>query len=198
MISSADILNSLQHAVNRFSKVAVIWHVVFYICIVVLISGWDPSNRFFIMLLSLPLLSVALIAWLSGNFFNGLVFTLVTGLFIFSGSKVQGNLTSSTALFIIEGALMILFGLAYPHFINGKLIKYFYASPSGILPCPTLSILIGFAFIYNGIGSDVVTITLMILGIFYGLFGMLKLAVQADLVLFIGSLTLLTKFMVKS
>ncbi len=90
---------------------------------------------------------------------------------------------------------MIIFGLVYPHFLNtDSFFKYLYASPAGLIPCPTLSLLIGFALLYNGFGSQSITITLIAFGLFYGIFGVLKLTVYLDLFLLFGTVTLLIKY----
>jgi hypothetical protein len=89
---------------------------------------------------------------------------------------------------------MITFGLVYPHFINpDSIIKYLYISPAGLIPCPTLSVVIGFLLLYNGIGSQPITITFIVLGLFYGIFGVLKLAVYLDLFLLFGTIILIIK-----
>jgi hypothetical protein len=91
--------------------------------------------------------------------------------------------------------MMVVFGLIYPHFLHtDSILKYLYASPAGLIPCPTLSILVGFALIYNGFGSQPMTIAIFIFGLFYGLFGVLKLAVYPDLFLLFGTITLVIKY----
>jgi hypothetical protein len=97
--------------------------------------------------------------------------------------------------FVIAGILMIIFGLEYPHFVShGSIFKYLYASPAGLIPCPTLSVVIGFLLLYNGLCSNSITLTLVILGLFYGIFGVLKLAVYLDLFLLFGAISLLVKY----
>ncbi|MEJ2595347.1 MAG: hypothetical protein P8100_09530 [bacterium] len=96
--------------------------------------------------------------------------------------------------FIVIGIIMIVFGLVYPHFIEtDSAVKYLYASPAGLIPCPTLSILIGFILLFNGFGSQPITMTFVVFGLFYGFFGAMKLHVHLDFALIFGSLTLLTK-----
>jgi hypothetical protein len=95
---------------------------------------------------------------------------------------------------MVTGILMIVFGLIYPHFISANsFLKYLYTSPVGLIPCPTLSILIGFLLLYNGFGSQPITITFIAFGLFYGIFGVLKLAVYLDIFLILGSIALLIK-----
>ncbi len=65
---------------------------------------------------------------------------------------------------------------------------------SGLIPCPTLSILIGFLLLYNGFGSQSLTLTFIVFGLFYGIFGVLKLAVYLDIFLVFGAVSLLVKY----
>lgn len=197
MLKSEDIINSLQSIVNDYSTFAMMWHALIYILIAALIAKWAPSNKLFGLLTCLPLISVAIFAWMTGNPFNGTVFSIATMLLIIFGLKANGQPIDYSQLpFIIAGILMITFGLVYPHFINpDSIIKYLYASPAGLIPCPTLSVIIGFLLIYNGFGSQPITLTLIVLGLFYGIFGVLKLAVYLDLFLLFGTVTLLIKYL---
>ena len=196
MPKTEDILNGLQAIVTDHSTFAIIWHAIFYILLAALIARWLPSDRMLGLLLCLPLLSVALFAWLSGNPFNGILFSLLTILIFVFGLKASIQPVQLSQLpFIMIGILMIIFGLAYPHFINAdSFLKYFYASPAGLIPCPTLSIIIGFLLLYNGLGSHSITLTLIAFGLFYGIFGVLKLAVYVDIFLIIGTVALLVKY----
>jgi hypothetical protein len=83
----------------------------------------------------------------------------------------------------------------YPHFINvNSFFEYLYASPVGLIPCPTLSILIGIILIFNPLGSPANTLSFIVFGLFYGLFGVFKLGVVIDVFLIFGSLSLLVKY----
>ena len=190
------ILSGLQKIVNDYSTIAIIWHILFYALVVALIAKWLPSNRFLALLFCLPVLSVAVMAFMTGNPFNGILFSLLTLLlFIFGLRATVQPLQVSQIIFMVIGILMIVFGLVYPHFTQGdSFMKYFYASPAGLIPCPTLSIIIGFLLLYNGLGSQAITLLVVIYGLFYGLFGTLRLAVYPDIFLIFGSVSLLVKY----
>lgn len=198
MPDKEEILAGLQKIVNDYSTIAIIWHILFYAMIIILIAKWLPTNRLFGLLIILPVVSVAVLAFLTGNPFNGILFSLLAVLLIIFGSGATGQpiLTSQIAFRII-GVLMIIFGLVYPHFITAdSFLKYLYGSPAGLIPCPTLSIIIGFLLLYNGFGSQSITLTLAIFGLFYGVFGVLKLAVFLDVSLIFGALALLVKYII--
>jgi hypothetical protein len=196
MPKTEEIIAALHSIANDFTAVAVLWHAAFYLLIALLIAKWEPSNKLLAVLLSLPLLSVAIFAWISGNPFNGTLFSIMAILvFIFGMKASVSPVALSPFPFYIIGILMVIFGLIYPHFIDtDSFFKYLYASPSGLVPCPTLSILIGFVLLYNGLGSQSLTVILIIFGLFYGIFGVFKLGVHLDVGLLIGTITLLIKY----
>jgi len=84
--------------------------------------------------------------------------------------------------------------MVYPHFIQpSSVLGYLYAAPAGLIPCPTLSILIGLALIYDCFGSRSLSILLIIFGLFYGVFGVFKLKVLIDVFLLFGAMMLLVR-----
>lgn len=196
MPKTEEILNGLQKIVSDYPTIAIIWHVIFFALIAALISRCLPTNRLFGLLICIPIISVAILAFLSGNPFNGILFLILTVLIIIFGIRASGQpVQTSQIVFMVIGILMIIFGLVYPHFvITDSVLKYLYESPVGLIPCPTLSILIGFLLVYNGFGSHSLTLTFIIFGLFYGLFGVLKLAVYLDIFLVFGTITLLVKY----
>jgi len=198
MPKTEEILTGLQGIANNWSLVAIAWHLVLYAVIVALIARWLPTNRFFVLIMCLPVISVAVMAFMTGNPFNGMLFSILALLVFIFGLRASGqNVQTSSLVFTVIGILMIVFGLVYPHFLSeGSFVRYLYASPVGLIPCPTLSLLIGFLLLYNGFGSQPVTLTFIIFGLFYGIFGVLKLCVYLDMVLVFGSVTLLIKYFI--
>jgi hypothetical protein len=192
MTSSEQILSGIQTVVSENSSVAIIWHVLFYILFAALIIKWKPSNRVLSMLLCLPLISVSTLAWISGNPFNGSLFALAAILLLIFGMKAPvKSVTISRPVFFLSGIIMVIFGMVYPHFVNpSSTVGYLYASPAGLIPCPTLSILIGLALIYDGFGSRSLSLLFILFGMFYGVFGVFKLSVIIDLFLLFGALML--------
>jgi hypothetical protein len=192
MPKTQEILSGLHTIANDFTLYAVIWHMMFYLFIFALLLKWQPSNRIVAVMICLPLVSVAIFAWITGNPFNGIMFSALAALILVFGLKTNVSPVNPAQLpFIIAGIVMIAFGLIYPHFLETtSVLKYAYASPAGLIPCPTLSILIGFALLFGGFGSQTVVWTLIVFGLFYGIFGVIKLGVYIDLFLIGGALTL--------
>lgn len=193
MPAISAILESLSTISNNAMVLAVVWHLIFAFVIIGLIIGWRPSKKIAATALAVPLLSVGILAWIYKNPFNGIIFLVfaislaVIGLRL-PNEKVYGGPKWSLAL----GALLIIFGWVYPHFIEtSNWFKYLYAAPMGLIPCPTLSITIGFALLINRASIKIWSLFLAFIGLFYGLFGFFRLGVYIDAVLIAGALILL-------
>lgn len=189
MPEPSEILEGLATIVKNFGYIAILWHIIFAVVIVLLIAGWRPSRRFAATALPVSLLSVSIFAWIHNNFFNGIVFLLFAALLAIIGLRLPKERVDSAPFWCVGiGILMVIFGWIYPHFLeSGSWLKYLYAAPTGLIPCPTLSITIGFALLANGVSSRVWSLLLAVIGLFYGLFGAFRLDVHIDIGLFIGA-----------
>jgi len=193
MPSPQQILDGLSEISNRWQELAILWHLYFALLAFVLLMGVHPPKRVVGSLLGLPLLSVSFLAWLSGNPFNGITFGLSgTALIIVSIRLPKANVRISSWRGIKAGLLMFTFGWLYPHFLDTEsFVPYLYSAPTGLIPCPTLSIAIGLALLLNGLDSRVWSAILGAMGIFYGLFGAVRLAVTIDWILLLGAALIL-------
>jgi hypothetical protein len=197
MPKTQEIIDNLQSVVSNYSAVAIFWHIAVYLLLGFLIVNWNPSNKLLGILICLPIVSVAILAWMAGNPFNGILFSIAAILIFIFGLKTSIEpISVSSFPFYLIGIFMILFGLVYPHFLEtNSIVKYVYASPFGLAPCPTISVLIGFVLLYNGFGSNAISITFIVFGLFYGIFGIFKLRVYLDVGLLFGTLVLLIKYL---
>jgi hypothetical protein len=188
--SSADILEGLATTANDWRGVAIVWHVFLGTLLLSLVSGWRPSRRLAGLLLATPAASVSALSWASGNPFNGTAFTALSLVLaaIAIGLPVRPARLGARPL-LVPGILLVGFGWAYPHFLqtNGW-TSYLYAAPLGLLPCPTLSSIIGVSLIVDLLGSRLWGLVLTAVGVAYGLIGAFQLGVGIDLVLLAGAL----------
>jgi hypothetical protein len=193
MPAPSVIYEGLARIASNSLILAVIWHIVFGLAIIGFIAGWRPSRKLAAAILAVPLLSVSILAWVYKNPFNGAVFLIFAILLALVGlylpkEKVEGGPLWNQ----IAGVLMIAFGWIYPHFLaSGEWWKYLYAAPTGLIPCPTLSVIIGFALLAGGFASRTWSGLLAVLGLFYGVFGAFRLGVELDMFLLLGALLLL-------
>jgi hypothetical protein len=192
MPATQQILAGLGLIANRFSPVAIGWHFVVLGVVFAVALGWRPSRRIAGMILTLPLMSVSLFALLTGNPFNASVFIGATALLLVIASRFEAlpvRRASQGQWFV--GVGMIAFAWVYPHFLFGAPpLTYLLAAPMGLIPCPTLSLVVGVGLLLGGLDSRPWAVVVSTLGLFYGIFGAIRLDVRLDLLLVIGSLAL--------
>jgi len=193
MPTREEILAGLTWLANEYTGIAIAWHIITLMLIAALFAGWKPGNNLMILILASPLITVSVLASLQGNYFNAGVFAFLVIMSLYvtlrSGNEtIKGNRSWPD----IIGLLLIIFGLFYPEFLNtNSTLEYAYAAPTGLIPCPTLAILTGFALLYNGFGSVRWAMILAISGMFYGLFGVFYLKMYIDWILIAGAFILL-------
>jgi hypothetical protein len=169
---------------------AVVWHVVLFGACVALGAGWRPSQRRAGALLAAPVASVSAAAFGHGNPFNGVVFAALALVMLGLAIRIEPRPVqrSGTVPTIIAIAL-IAFGWLYPHFLASRSpVIYLVAAPTGLIPCPTLSLVVGFTLLAGGFGSRAWSMVVGAVGILYGVFGVVRLGVGLDAALAAGAL----------
>jgi hypothetical protein len=132
---------------------------------------------------------VSALAWASGNPFNGATFAALAVFMIgittrFSKEPVK----VASPLVLLLGAFLVAFGWTYPHFLTADhWTAYTYAAPLGLLPCPTLSAVIGLTLVLGMLRSKLWSITLAAAGFAYGAIGVFTLGVTLDYGLLAGA-----------
>ena len=192
MPSAETILHGAAAIANGWRTLAIGSHALLGTLVLALAIGWRPSNRSAGYLFTAPLLSVSALAWAAGNPFNGAMFAAL-GLFLIGLatrlSREPVNVGSLPQL--LPGALLIAFGWIYPHFLMADhWTAYTYASPFGLLPCPTLSVVIGLTLVLGMPRSKPWSMTLAAAGFAYGAIGVFNLGVTLDYGLLAGATTL--------
>lgn len=193
MPSSDAILLGVTTIANQWQTVAIAWHAAFAVALLAVLLGWRPSIRVAAYLLALPFLSVSAAAVVSGNPFNGVVFASLFVLLVAVAARLsKDRVCVGTASLVVPGALLVAFGWGYPHFLEtSRWTVYAYAAPLGVLPCPTLSAVLGVTLTLRLLGSRAWALTLAAAGLAYGATGVLMLGVKIDYVLLTGALVII-------
>jgi hypothetical protein len=188
-----EILNSLALAANKFTTIAIVWHLIILIFILLLITGRKFNTKQISAGLAIFLLSVAIIAVLVSNPFNAIMFALAALISGIMTLKFKPLVIGLKWDFVsVAGLIILIFGFVYPHFLEGdSYVRYLYASPMGLIPCPTLLAFIGISLMLRGFGSKKWMLVAALFGLFYGIFGVLRLKVYLDVVLIAGALFIL-------
>lgn len=191
----AWILGGLQKTADSWPLLAILWHAYFAAFAVTLLFHMRPPKRLASFLLVPPLVSVSVLAWITGNPFNGVVFAALAVLLLLIGCGLGCEpVRIAPAGFLFPGLALFAFGWAYPHFLAGKsLLPYLYKAPVGLIPCPTLAIVIGLALVLDGMGSRRLCLALGVVGLFFGVFGVARLGVDIDWTLLLGAVVILAR-----
>ena len=185
-----QILAGLAAIANRWWMLAALWHLCLLLFVLVLWRG-RLSVRVVAILLTLPLYSVSALAWSEGNPFNGSMFLLgAIALTVLAVRRPRKTLSLTSGSTVIAAATLLIFGWVYPHFLaTASAFAYLYAAPMGLLPCPTLSAVVGLTLASGGL-SRAWSLVLASLAAFYGIFGAFVLGVRIDLILTAGAAVL--------
>ncbi len=192
MPPSTEILVGLQTIANEWRSAAIAWHIALGAFVVALLAGWRPGRRLAALLLAAPLASVSAMAWLGGNPFNGTVFAVTTlALAVVALRLPDSPVTPGGQGAVMVGGFLVPFGWFYPEFlVDVHWTAYAYASPLGLIPCPTLMAVTGLTLALGGFGSRAWPPIVAVVGVLYGLMGVLALGVSIDAVLVAGALVL--------
>ena len=158
-------------------------------------SGLRPARSIAGLLITLPLLSVSVLAGVSGNPFNAVVFALLW-LALLLAIRQHGTAAATIAPtpYLVVGLTMIGFGWAYPHFLDAATpAAYLYAAPLGLIPCPTLAMVTGASLVVDLFGSRRAGWILVVANLFYATVGMVQLRVSIDAWLLLGAVVTLVR-----
>ena len=196
MPSSREILEGLARIAQEWTFVAVLWHILLAAFLLPIVKGiWRPSARTAALAASAPLASAAAFAGVSGNAFNAAVLgagTLTLAAITLRRGHAGLHFGGASARW--AGAGMLLFGWLYPHFLGVKPFwYYFFAAPIGLVPCPSLSIAIGLGLYFQAFGSRAWGVIAGLLGLAYGIVGVVRLGVMLDVALVAGAALLFAR-----
>jgi hypothetical protein len=125
----------------------------------------------------------------SGNPFNGATFAALALFLIGIATRLSKEpVNVASSLLLLLGTFLVAFGWTYPHFLTADhWTAYTYAAPFGLLPCPTLSAVIGLTLVLGMLRSKLWSMTLAAAGFAYGAIGVFKLGVTLDYGLLAGA-----------
>jgi hypothetical protein len=184
-----QITGALARLSQDWWLLAVWWHAYLIAVVIALALNWRPSRRVAALALVIPLISAASMAWVSANPFTTSVLGLVSiAAMVMAWRFPAAPVSIATTPLRFAGVLMLVYGLVYPHFLgDASLLIYLYAAPVGIVPCPTLSVVVGFGLILRSFESRSWSLLIGGCGLFYAIVGVLYLGVALDWALFAGA-----------
>ena len=192
MPSGDAILAGLAETANTWRSLATAWHLILATLLGAALIGCRLSTRHIAVTGVALVLSVSALSWVSRNPFNGMVFAALAIGLARATIRTPGAAAQIESLRrALPGAALVVFGWTYPHFVSThSWIEYTYAAPLGLIPCPTLSVVIGLTLLVRDVGTSAWTVPLIIAGLLYGFVGVFALNVVFDVVLLTGAFIL--------
>jgi hypothetical protein len=192
MPSADAILAGLTDAANTWRVVAILWHLIVAAVLFAYWTSGQLSNRSIAVVAVGLVGSVSVVSAVTGNPFNAAVFGGLAILLATAATRARSaRIRLEEPVWAVPGAVLVLFGMAYPHFLTTQSwTEYAFAAPLGLIPCPTLAVVIGVTVMFRNVGSTAWTAPLIVAGLVYGLVGVFALGVLLDVALLAGTLVL--------
>src|SRR6476646_4929713 len=192
MPSTDVILAGLSETANTYQWLAVAWHVLLSALVVAFLAGRRLSARSIAWIAVASIVSVSALSWASNMLFNGIAFAALAIVLAAAAIRTpQVAIEFERRWRIMPGAALLILGWTYPHFLSTESwTEYLYAAPFGLVPCATLSVVIGVTLMVRNIGTAAWAAPLAAAGVLYGVVGVFALHVLLDVGLLAGALVL--------
>ncbi len=193
MPSSDVVLQDATRIANAALPVAFIWHGAVVAMLTALLLGWRPSRRVIAVLFAAPIASVSVVSLALGSTFSGVVFGLLTLVLVAQLRRAPRDRAEAADYpTLFAGALLVGLAFVYPQFLRSHSpLLHVVGAPIGLLPCPTLMLVIGSSLACRVAGTRASSLVLAGAGLYYGVVGVLWLGVYLDAALLAGALMLL-------
>lgn len=183
-MSPEKILTYLTFVPNQTLWLNALNHLLVISSLLFLIFGKTEKTKRLVVdgIICLLFTSIVAVAVAYGNPFHAITMGLLA---VFAGIEFWQGKNEFTPLKIntrsIIALLSICIGFWYPEFVEANSLALLLFSPVGIVPCPTLLVVLGLLTLaYPRVNKTQYTITAL-MGAFYGITGVFQLKVMLDL-----------------
>lgn len=191
MPSPRQILEQLTRLATEGRTLGLLWHVVVLAALAFVVARKWEGRASLAVATVFPMFTASLVAFATGNWVNGLVLDLGALTMIVISRKFAGTLIEiGRPIPFTIGVATLLYALFYTHFTPIRSWTDVWMTPIGVLPCPTMALVIGLGLMAGGFRSRAWSLTAAVLGLGYSLFGVFVLKVQWDLGLFAAAVVM--------
>lgn len=183
-MSSEKILTYLTFVPNQTLWLNALNHLLVLSALLILIFGKKAKTKRLLVdgVICLLFTSIVAVAVAYGNPFHVITMGLLA---VFAGIELWQGKNEFTLYKInmrsIIALLSIFIGFWYPEFVEANFLAQLLLSPVGIVPCPTLLVVLGLLTLaYPRVNKTQYIITAL-MGAFYGITGVFQLKVMLDL-----------------
>lgn len=182
-MNAESILNYLSMVSNQNIYLNLIMHVITFLSIpsIFLLKNKRMQKAVFNGLVFILTLSVTVNAFINGNPFHLATFAILS---IIALRELIGRnqvvISASNNVTIFVAFIFLFIGVWYPEFVHTTPLAMLFISPMGIVPCPTLIVILSlFSLNSSGI-SKIQYIATIIIGAVYAVIGVFLFKVYLD------------------
>lgn len=187
-MSHVQILYYLHNVANQNLWLNALIHLIVLAALVFIFLGKNAKTKSLLVdgAVVILTLSVTITGLKYGNPVHALTFAVITVFALFELVQGKNDFTIRKTDFQTVLALLFLFiGFWYPEFVKTSFVRSLLFSPAGIIPCPTLLIILGLLTLAYPNVNKVQYIITLIMGVFYGFVGVFQLKVYLDIALIV-------------
>lgn len=187
-MSHVQILHYLQSVANQNLWLNALNHLIALAAIVFIFLGKNAKPKRILVdgAMVVLTLSVSITGLKYGNPVHTLTFAVIAVFALIELMQGKNDFTIRKTDFQTVLALFFLFiGFWYPEFVKTNFVGSLLFSPAGIIPCPTLLIILGLLTLAFPNVNKVQYIITLIMGVFYGFVGVFQLKVYLDITLIV-------------
>lgn len=182
-MKAESMVNYLIMVSNRNISINLLIHTIIFLSLIVIFFAKDNKLRKYSIYFSILTLSgsVLINAICGGNKFHIITFALIflTILFGIITNNEQFNRPEKN-INTVFSIIFLIIGIWYPEFVEANALTYFFVSPMGIVPCPTLIAIIGLMSLYYD-KVKIIQFMIIFMGSIYGIIGTFVFKVYFDI-----------------
>jgi hypothetical protein len=194
------ILNYLAEISNKNTNINLIIHVIILVALICFSLIKKDKIKYLIANSTILILSLSIVvhAFIYGNPFHLITFIVLAAGTLLALYKGRDEKNIKFDAFSVISLIIIGMGFWYPEFVSTSTLGYFMYSPVGIVPCPTLLVILGLLTLLYPRINKAHYITAVLMGFIYGIIGTFVLKVSLDIsLLLVATYALLILFISK-
>ncbi len=186
----------LENVSKELKSYSAFVHILFLVVIGMGIFVKKIRNSMFSLFIAFLSLSAAIISAKYMIVPNIIIFVMFLTLIIhaYLTKKLNFDLKNIAPINLLFGFIGLLFGFWYLHWVQSPVwLNALLYSPLGVLNCPTMVTICGFLCLTKGPRSYMLEVSVALVTLYTGFFGVFRLGVYVDVVLIICALFLIVR-----
>ena len=196
MKTPEEITITLQNVSRAVQSYSLLIHILFVVVILLGLFIKKIRNILFSMFIAFLSLSVTFISVkymiIPNIIIFGMFFVLIVHAYL--EKNLNFDFKNSMPINLVFGILGLVFGFWYLYWVDSPiLLNALIFSPIGTLNCPTMVTICGFLCLSKKPRSTILEVTVALITLYFGFFGIFRLGAYIDVVLIICALFLIVR-----